>query len=264
MTVPRSRTRPGSSGMVATAFGEVRGEVLRPGPHPPHPRPRLLRHHAHGPLAGGHERLGYRRHRLGLGLAAPRTPAPVFTVRRDRGHTPGPGSDLVRTSAHCEPGTRRSQRWVSRESFIVSQSQAEFSPLSPAIGGTWPKPSNPQPRMQSPPTTRKHRVTQIGGTMRSGKPSRRCEPRLLLQAPMTRVLSGPRPANRIRSRLASPRRRRTGPARCSITMIATVSALARYHALSYAFASLTLYIRRSARLKGSILLRSRSRLMVIL
>jgi hypothetical protein len=34
------------------------------------------------------------------------------------------------------------------------------------------------------------------------------------------------------------------PARCSITMIATVSALARYHALSYAFASLTLYIRR--------------------
>jgi hypothetical protein len=71
-------------------------------------------------------------------------PPPNAGTRRHRpqgpGHMPAPGPDLVRTSAHCEPGTPTSQRWASRESLIVSQSQAEFSPLSPAIGGTWPKP----------------------------------------------------------------------------------------------------------------------------
>ena len=78
-----------------------------------------------------------------------------------------------------------------------------------------------------------------------------------LDAPRARVLSGPRPltgCDPAWRHLAA-----AAPARYSITMTATVSALARYHALSYSFASLTLYIRRSERLLSAGRLQAEAR-----
>ena len=63
----------------------------------------------------------------------------------------------------------------------------EIEPLSSARHGSWPKPSNPQPQTQSPPSPRKHHVTEIGGTLRSGKPSRQRESRPLPRASMTQI-----------------------------------------------------------------------------
>ena len=86
---------------------------------------------------------------------------------------------------HAAPWIRQDQRSCiskgGRSSLVpVEPSHRGASSSScprPAMPGTCLKPSSREPRTQSPLSTRKHRVTQIGGTIRSGEPSHPYEPR---------------------------------------------------------------------------------------
>ncbi len=61
---------------------------------------------------------------------------------------------------------------LARSGWRQHTRRLQLEPSRPAMPGTCPEPPNRQPRTQSPPSTRKHRVTQGGGTIRPGKPSR--------------------------------------------------------------------------------------------